>query len=182
MSNKTIFLVSVIVILTASLLFTSCKQCKKEEQNTTPTTDTTSTSNLNINTIDAPHGDTSLIPVLGGILENAFASAQTKDYSTLGAQMVYRGPIEQRHGADVFNVKNSYEKSVVKVTADVFNKWTNGAESIDYTRVFELPQPDGRTLEVLEVIIVYPKKIDRKFFGFLLINNEYKIADVTSYL
>jgi hypothetical protein len=64
----------------------------------------------------------------------------------------------------------------------VFSKWTTGAESIDYSRVFEMQQPDGRTLEVLEVIIVYPKKIDRKFFGFLLINNEYKIADVTSYL
>jgi hypothetical protein len=180
---KTKVLLTGIMILLISALFStsSCKQCKKEQQPVS-TTDTTAAPNLNVNTIDAPHGDTSLIPVLGGILEHAFALAQTKDYAALGAQMVYRGPVEQRHGVDVFDVKNSYDKNIVKVTAEVFNKWTTGAESLEYARVFQLPQPDGRTLEVLEVIIVYPKKIDRKFFGFLLINNEYKIADVTSYL
>ena len=33
-----------------------------------------------------------------------------------------------------------------------------------------------------DVIFVAPKSIDRKFFGFLQLNNEWKIADVTSYL
>jgi hypothetical protein len=171
------------VLLTVVYTLPSCKQCKKDKSDSTVSTDSTTTAiNPNIKTIDAPHGDTTLIPILANILEQAFEASQKKDYEKLGLLMVYRGPDDKRHGDDVFRAKNKYEKGVVKITADVITKWTTGAESIDYTRVFELQQPDGRTLQVLEVIVAHPKHLDRKFFGFLLIGEEYKIADVTSYL
>lgn len=171
------------IMLAVISLLPSCKQCKKDKTDGTTTSDTTYVlNNPNINTIDAPHGDTTLIPVLSGILQQAFEAAQQKDYDKLSSLLVYRGADDKRHGSDIFNTKNAYEKSVVKITGEVFNKWTAGAESVEFARVFELPQPDGRTLQVIEVIIVFPKKIERKFFGFLQIGNDYKIADVTSYL
>lgn len=179
--NKWIITLGITVV--AISLFPSCKQCKKDKTNGTTTSDTTSLlNNPNIKTIDAPHGDTTLIPVLSGILQQAFEAAQQKDYDKLGSLLVYRGADDKRHGSDIFNTKNAYEKSVVKITGEVLDKWTAGSESVEFARVFELPQPDGRTLQVIEVIIVFPKKIERKFFGFLQIGNDYKIADVTSYL
>lgn len=185
MKNKTLTLSIFLAFAAAGYIAAvqSCKSCKKEKPSAAPiVTDTTGSVNPNIKTIDAPHGDTSLIPVLAEVLDKAFKAGKQKDYAAFGTYVVYRGADEKRHGYDVFNVKNSYEKNVVRITADVFAKWSTGTQSIDYARVFELPQPDGRTLQVLEVIFVYPKKVDRKFFGFLPINNEYKIADVTSYL
>ncbi|MCW5908614.1 MAG: hypothetical protein KIS94_12200 [Chitinophagales bacterium] len=182
MNRKTTILLVALLLTSVAFISQSCKSCKKEKESEATTSDSTALpGNLNVNTIDAPHGDTSLIPILADVLTKTFEAAQKKDYAAFGSYIVYRGPDDNRHGYDVFNVKNNYEKNIVKITADVFTKWS-GAEAMDYTRVFELPQPDGRTLTVLEVIMVYPKKVDRKFFGFLLINNEFKIADVTSYL
>lgn len=182
--NKTIWLITLSVFaLALMVVLPSCKSCKKPKEETTVVTDTTSNIPLtNSGTLTTPHGDSALIPVFAGILEQAFEASRKKDYETLSSLVLYRGPDMQRHGTDVFRIKNSYDKTIVRMTGEVFSKWTTGTESIDYTRVFELPQPDGRTLEVLEVIIVYPKKIDRKFFGFLQVDGTYKIADVTSYL
>lgn len=172
-------------ILIGVLLSTpSCKQCNPGKAGTTAAnTDSTTTLPLiPSNTLTAAHADSSLIPILSEVLDSAFAASRKKDYASLASLIVYRGTDSTRHGTDVFSLKNSYEKNIVRITSDVFSKWASGTNSIDYSRAFEMPQPDGRSLIVLEVIFVYPKTIDRKFFGFLLINNEYKIADATSWL
>jgi hypothetical protein len=176
--------VSALVILAtvASLLFmhSSCKSCKKEDKPVS--TDTTSVFTAPVNSINLPHADTAVIPVLAKVLDEAFEASSKKDYNKLGSLIVYRGPDSTRYGYAVFNAKNSYDKKSLSITADVFNKWNTNVDSRDYARVFALAQPDGRTLPVLEVIFVSKKTVDRKFFGFLEINGEYKIADVTSNL
>ncbi len=158
------------------------KASYKKPEVTAPVTDTNTVSLKPSGTLTLPHADTSVIPLLTQVLDTAFAASSSKDYSRLGSLIVYRGPDQNKHGYDVFNAKNSFDKAVLKITADIFSKWNKGVESVEYSRAFELPQPDGRTMTVLEVIFVSPKTIDRKFFGFLQINNEWKIADVTSYL
>jgi len=175
--------VFVVLIVTGSLLLvnSSCKSCKKEDKPVA--TDTTTVPGTPpVNTIDLPHADTSVIPILSAILDEAFDASSKKDYNKLASLIVYRGPDTKRYGYDVFNAKNNYDRKAVSITADVFNKWNKNVESRDYARVFALDQPDGRTLPVLEVIFVSPKSVDRKFFGFLEINGEFKIADVTSNL
>jgi len=64
----------------------------------------------------------------------------------------------------------------------VFNKWSGGVDSRDYPRVFEMDQPDGQKMEVLEVIFVSKNRVNRKFFGFVKAKGDYKIIDVTSNL
>ncbi len=176
--------ISVVAVLlaVASLLFTysSCKSCKKEDKPVV--TDTTSVSTPPVNTINLPHADTAVIPVLAKVLDEAFEASGKKDYNKLGSLIVYRGPDQTRYGYSVFNAANKYDKKSLSITADVFNKWNRNVESREYARVFALDQPDGRTLPVLEVFFVSKKTVDRKFFGFLEINGEYKIADVTSSL
>jgi hypothetical protein len=70
----------------------------------------------------------------------------------------------------------------LRITGEVFNKWNKDIDSREYARVFEMDQPDGRTMPVMEVIFVSKRNIDRKFFGFLQVKDEWRIADVTSYL
>ncbi len=172
---------------TALLLFfqSSCKYFKKDDEKTT-SSDTTavaaSPSPPPVNNINLPHADSSLVPILKEILTNAFDASNKKDYKTLASLIVYRGPDVKRYGYATFDAKNAYDRKAVAITADVFNKWNKNIESLDYARVFALDQPDGRTLPVLEVIFVSRKNVHRKFFGFLEINGEFKIADVTSNL
>ena len=183
--NKIVLVVAVCaMLLSLIIMLPSCKSCNKPKEVTPPASDTITvpTTNMNTGTLTTPHGDSTLIPVFTDILEKAFAASKAKDYENLGSLMVYRGSDKKRHGLDEFRTKNAFDKSVVKVTAEVFSKWSSGAESVEYTRVFQLPQPDGRALQVMEVIFIHPKKMDRKFFGFLEIDGSYKIADVTSYL
>lgn len=184
MKRRTGIIWGVVILIGLLLSAPSCKQCNKEKEgNVSTNADSTSTTNLlPSNTLSAAHADTSFIPILSKVLDQAFEASRNKDYATLASLIVYRGTDSHRHGTDVFSQKNSYEKGIIRITGDVFSKWTTGTTSIDYSRVFEMPQPDGRSLVVLEVIFVHPKNIDRKFFGFLLINNEYKIADATSWL
>jgi hypothetical protein len=167
-----------------SLLFvhSSCKSCKKEEKPVTTDSTTTTTAPPPVANFNIPHADSSLIPVFTEILTTAFEASAKKDYNKLASLIVYRGPDAKRYGYDVFNAKNAYDRKAVSITADVFNKWTRNVENIEYARVFALDQPDGRTLPVMEVIFISPKYLDRKFFGFLEINGEYKIADVTANL
>lgn len=158
----------------------SCKWFKKEDKPTIA--DTTQLTTSAPTTTQLPHADTSIIPVLSNILDEAFTASKAKDYAKLGSLIVYRGNDMNRYGYDVFNTKNSTERKVVSITAEVFNKWNAGVENRDYARVFSLSQPDGRTLPVMEVLFVSKKNMHRKFFGFLEINGELKIADVTSNL
>lgn len=180
MVKKLLIAVLAVASIGAIGVFSSCKGCKKDAA--VATVDTTATVSAPVDMITTPHGDSSLIPVFAKLLDDAFAASKSKDYAKLASLMIYRGPEPTRHGQDIFSLKNSYEKGIVKVTADVFNKWTAQAETREYPRVFTMPQPDGRNMDVLEVIFIGPKKVDRKFFGFLPINGEYKIADVTSHL
>lgn len=160
----------------------SCKSCNKEEKTATAIDTTAVSVRPPVNTINLPHADSSLIPVLTKILNDAFDASNKKDYKTLAQLIVYRGPDVKRYGYAVFDAKNPYDRKAVSITADVFNKWTRNVESMEYARVFALDQPDGRTLPVLEVIFISQRNLNRKFFGFLEINGEYKIADVTSNL
>ncbi|MES2619650.1 MAG: hypothetical protein V4615_02280 [Bacteroidota bacterium] len=182
MKNKFILVTTGLLLCFAVVHFSSCKSCKKEEPAAVVTADTTTSSFRPPNTIDLPHADTSLIPFLTIVLDAAFDASAKKDYTALASLVIYRGPDSLKFGYDVFNVKNKYDKALVRITADVFNKWNKDLQSREYARVFEMGQPDGRSMPVMEVIFVYPKSMDRKFFGFLLINEEWKIADVTSYL
>jgi len=180
---KKVLTILLVGVSTCGILFTtSCKSCNKDKKEASSETKVDTAAAAPIRAINADHGDTSMIPILSKVLDDAFAASKQKNYAALAPYIVYRGPDSLRHGNDGFTLKNSYEKSIIKITADVFNKWNNNLESLDYGRVFELPQPDGRPMPVLEVIFISKKKVDRKFFGFLLVNGEYKIADVTSFL
>ena len=166
-----------------SLNFISCKSCSKDKQAEVPKSDSIPQSTfVPNNTLTLPHTDTSLIPVLSKVVDDAFDASEKNDYNALGKLLVYRGPDESKFGYDVFDARNKYDRNLLRITADVFTKWNKGVETRDYTRAFEMGQPDGRTMPVLEVVFSAPKKIERKFFGFLLINDEWKIIDVTSYL
>lgn len=172
-----------VVIGLISLLLFSCKSNEKEEPVAVTSSDTTSAFQMQpSNTLTLPHADSAVIPLLTQVLDEAFVASKAKDYNKLATLIVYRGPDEKRMGNDVYNSKNNFDKSLMKITADVFNKWNKDVTGLEYARAFELDQPDGRKMTVLEVIFVAPKSIDRKFFGFLQLNNEWKIADVTSYL
>jgi len=174
-----LFLSGVLMLLVFN---SSCKSCKKEDKPAT-TIDTTAMSvRPPVNNITLPHADSSLIPILAEILNTAFDASAKKDYKTLAKLIVYRGPDMKRFGYAVFDAKNPYDRKAVSITADVFNKWVRGLESVEYARVFALDQPDGRTLPVLEVIFISQHNTHRKFFGFLEIDGEFKIADVTSNL
>lgn len=176
---KKVILFSVFALsLSALFMFSSCKSCNKKATDVVPVADTTSSF---INTPSAPHADTSIIPLLARVLDDAFAASAKKDYAAFASYIVYRGPDSMRHGYDVFKLNNTYEKNIVKITADVFNKWSSGKTRSD-VQVFEMQQPDGRSMLVLEVVFTAPKFIDRKFFGFLAIGSELKIADVTSWI
>lgn len=168
--------------LVFSAMLFSCKSNKKEETAAVVSTDTSSFTMQPSNTLTLPHADSAVIPELTKVLDEAFVASKAKDYNKLSTLIVYRGPDEQRMGYDVYNFKNSFDKTLIKITADVFNKWNKDVTGLEYARAFELDQPDGRKMTVLEVIFVTPKTIDRKFFGFLQLNKEWKIADVTSYL
>lgn len=153
MFKKLVFVALVLSTVVTLGVFSSCKGCKKE----TPTTniDTTTATAAPIDMITTPHGDTSLIPVFTQILDDAFAASAKKDYVALGKLMVYRGGADmQRFGNDVFNATDPYEKAIVKATADVFNKWNKGVQTKEYPRVFSMQQPDGRELQVLEVLFI----------------------------
>lgn len=176
-----------LVAVLAVGLFTlnACKSCKKDKETPVVNTQDSSGTALNNmpNTLNLPHADTTMIPVLKEVLEKAFDASLQKDYNALAGYIIYRGPEEKRHGMDVFRNKGEYEKSIVRITSDVFAKWNTGLVSREYPRVFELQQPDGRPLLVMEVIFIYDKKVDRKFFGFLeLPQKGYLIADVSSWI
>ena len=181
MKNKLIFIAGILFLFVMTVHLSSCKSCKKEESAQAISTDTTSSVPIH-NSINLPHADTSLIPFLTQVLDEAFDASAKKDYSKLSSLIVYRGPDSLRFGYDVFNAKNKYDKNLVRITADVFNKWNKDVVAREYGRVFEMGQPDGRSMPVMEVIFASPKNMDRKFFGFLQIGEEWKIADVTSYL
>lgn len=159
----------------------SCKSCNKKSDSAQVSADTAQTATA-VNPINLPHADTSLIPVFSKILDSAFEASSRKDYRTLGSFIVYTGPDANRFGKDVYNTKNSYEYNVMRITADVFNHWNSGLDSRDYSRVFEYNQPGAMDMQVLEVLFVSRKKVDRKFFGFIRIGDRYKVADVTSSL
>ena len=168
-----------VLIALLPVAISSCKSCNKSNTPDITKSDTTTTSTP-AHSINLPHADTSLIPVFSKILDEAFDASAKKDYDKLATYIVYRGINQARFGNDVFNTKHNDEKAVVKITSEVFNKWNAGIDTRDYPRVFDYSQPNTKPMMVLEVIFVSKKKIERKFFGFIKINDDYKIADVTS--
>jgi protein gp37 len=178
-------LVAAGVVFIASAGFSSCKSCNKGGDTKEVHADSASIPVVPHvqNAINLPHADSSLAPVFAKIMDDVFDASRKKDYVKLASYLVYRGPDMKRFGYSVFNTKNAYERTVVKITAEVFNKWNSDCETKDYARIFTLQQPDGRNMDVLEVIFVSRKGVDRKFFGFLpLTKDDYKIVDVTSNL
>lgn len=178
--NRTIIIITVFIVLLSIGGGWFWYSKKGDYKPIAPTVDTSSSSKVDV--ITAPHADTSLIPVLSKVLEEALAYSQMKEYDKLANMLVYRGPDQQRYGYDVFNSKNKQEKETVRLTSDVFAKWHSGVASVEYPRVFDLDLPDGRKMIVLEVIFISEKSINRKFFAFIEIDGQYKIGDVTSYL
>jgi len=178
------FLAVVFIILSATGSFSSCKSCKKGSETKEEHTDSVAVPAPHVqNPITLPHADSALAPVLAKVMDDVFDASKKKDYARLASYLIYRGPDMKRFGYSVFNVKNAYELTVVKITGEVFNKWSSNCETKDYARIFSLQQPDGRDMTVLEVIFVSKKGVDRRFFGFLpLTKDDYKIVDVTSNL
>lgn len=183
MFNKWLVLLGVVLGLGFAASLQSCKGCNKEKTDAV-VADTTTVANNTVpgfGTVTAPRGDTALIPILAKILDDAFAASQKKDYAALASFIVYRGPDSMRYGMDVFTYKTPYEKAIMKTTGDVLNKWNKDVESVDYTRVFEVPGEAG-PVPVMEVLFISRKQINRKFFVFVPIGQEYKIAEITSML
>ena len=171
-----------IITLTGSIGFSSCKTDKKTTE-AVVTTDSTAATPHVPSAINLPHADSSLAPVFAKIMDDVFDASKKKDYTKLASYLIYRGPDMKRFGYSVFNPKNAYERNVVRITAEVFNKWNSTAETKDYARIFTLQQPDGRDMDVLEVIFVSKNGVNRRFFGFLpLSKDDYKIVYVTSNL
>ena len=176
---------AVLFVFASAISFSSCKSCNKPGTDSTTKTDSTATPAVQapLNNINLPHADSSLAPVLAKVLDDIFDASKKKDYAKLGSLLVYRGTDMKRFGYDVFNTKNAYERGVVKVTADVFNKWNNNCENREYARIFSLPQQDGREMVVAEVMFISSRGVSREFFGFLpLKEKDYKLIDVTSNL
>lgn len=187
MAKKGIALLfTLLIIIISTIVLPSCKSCKKNTEAKEGPKDTTAIqSGPHVQSINLPHADSALAPVLGKIMDGVFEASRKKDYTTLASYLIYRGPDMQRMGYSTFNAKNTYERNVVRITADVFNKWNGRSETKDYARIFSLPQPDGRNMVVLEVIFVSREGVDQKFFGFLPLTkdkDDYKIADITSSL
>lgn len=179
MVKKYLIAILVVTCIGGISVFSSCKGCKKETPAATPI-DTTATVSTPVDMITTPHGDSALIPVFVQILDEAFAASKAKDNAKLASLLMYHGPDEKRHNLDVHALKDKYEIGIVKTTAEVFNKWNANVESREYPRVFSMPLPDGTSIEMLEVMFIGPKKVDRKFFGFEQINGSYKISNITS--
>lgn len=175
-------IVFLVVLLGAcTVYFTGCKGCKKEEETTTTATTDTTANNLN-NVALPPRGDTTLIPILTQVLDSAFNFSAKKNYAGLASLMVYRGAEQNRAGTDVYTLKTKDDKEVVKITAEVFNKWNGSAEGREYIRIFEVPTMNGVGMVMLEVIFVGKADFNRKFFGFLKVNGNYRIAEIISSL
>ncbi len=180
MNFKPVYPIVIGILLCAVYVLPSCNS--KKTESTVAKTDTTATSTTPVNTINLPHADTSLIPILAKVIDDALDASAKKDYNRLGSLIIYIGPDMNRLARDVYRPKNPYEKNVMRITGDVFNKWNRDIESKDYTRVFEMDQPNGVKMPVLEVLFVSKKSVDRKFFGFLNTANGYKILDVTTHI
>jgi hypothetical protein len=180
---KKISVFAVVAVFIALLVLpSSCKWFKKEEKPVAVDSITTAAPTTPVNTINLPHADSSLIPVLTKILDEAFEASAKKDYAKLASLLVYHGPDPTRYGQAVFNIQSTHDKKVVTVTGEVFNKWNRNVEMRECARIFSLPQPDGTELPVLEVLLISKKTLDRKFFIFLSLGGSYKILEVTSRL
>lgn len=160
----------------------SCKSCNKKDDNTVKPADTAQANLSNSGTLTLPHADTTLIPLLASVIDEAFDASSKKDYKRFANCIIYRGPDSLRYFTDVFTYNTPYEKQLVKITSDAFNKWSKDVESRDYNRIYDVPLPDGSSMPFLEVIFIGPKNTHRKFFGFLPVGQEFKIAEVTSTL
>ncbi len=186
MMKKGIALVGIAaVILITSMGFSSCKSCNKADNGQATHVDSiaTSTAAPAVNAINLPHADSSLAPVIAKVMDDVFEASKRKDYNKLASYLIYRGPDMKRLGFSVFNPKDAYERNVVRITGEVFNKWTSGCETIDYARIFDMSQPGGQNLAGLEVIFVSKKGVNRKFFIFTVLDkDQVKIVEVTSNL
>jgi len=176
------FIVFAVVLAIGAASFSACKQCNKKTETVVEPYDSTAVSLRPENSVEAPRADTSVIPMLAEVLDKVFEVSVKKDYAALGSMLVYRGPDQKRLGIDVHSLKNNYDKTIVRITGETFAKWKKTSTSIDYGRVFEMPQAGGNSMLVLEVLFVGEKNLNRKFFGFVIIEDDFKIIDVTSYL
>jgi hypothetical protein len=171
-------------VLISSIALQSCKGSNKKDDAQVTQTDSTHAFVAPPSVLggpNLPHGDSTLVPILSKVLDEVLDASKNKDYTKLASYLVYRGPDTKRFGYDVFNAKNAYDRNVVRITGEVFNKWNKDVESKDYARIFSMQQPDGRAMNVMEVIFVSKKGVNRKFFGFIDFGQgNYKIVDVTS--
>jgi hypothetical protein len=174
---KRFFLLAPVIVISLY----SCKSCNKSDADVEVKPDTTA-AQAQVNSISLPRADTSFIPLFSKILDDAFDASSKKDYNKLAGMIIYRGPDSTRFGKDVFNGSDRDELAVVRLTSGVFNQWNAGVDSRDYARVFDYNQPGAVPMKVLEVIFVSRKKVNRKFFGFIRLGEEWKIADITSSL
>lgn len=179
MIKKLAVLSVLVAVASLLLLHTSCKGCKKEEKPVTTDSVSARPSTAPINNINLPHADTSLIPILSQILDETFEASAKKDYSKLATSFVLVTP----DGFVPYTTKDKELKKLISITSEVLNKWNRGVEKREYLRVFELTQPNGMSLPVMEVIFASKKSFYRKFFVFApLENGEYKVLDIVSNL
>jgi hypothetical protein len=160
------------------LLHTSCKSCKKEEKPAVTTTDTVTTAPP-VSTISLPHADTTLIPVLSAKMDEVYSLSLKKDYNKLAECFVLVTP----DGFIPYNAKDKHQRKLISITSDVLNKWNKGVEQREYLRVFELTQPNGMKLPVMEVVFTSKSTFYRKFFVFAQVGEtDFRVLDIVSNL
>lgn len=176
--NKTLALLLSVALVMGLATFYSCKQCKKEESKPVPTDTTVTTTPVKV--IDLPNADSTLIPIVSEVLQNAFAASTKKDMAKLATYLIYTGIDTLRYGKDTYKINKKEDKELVMLTSQGFNRWTANTTSIDYSRCLQQPLFTGDTMVIMEVFFNREKEFNRKFFGFLKLGNDYKIVTVSS--
>ena len=79
------FIVALAFISILAGTLSGCKSCKKSDAGQASHSDTTaaSTNTAPLNSINLPHADTSLIPILSKQLDAIFAASTAKDYNKM---------------------------------------------------------------------------------------------------
>ncbi|MFN8299929.1 MAG: hypothetical protein U0T75_12550 [Chitinophagales bacterium] len=173
---------AVVVIAVLAIVVSGCKG-KKGDGGTKPSDTTSVAQNPTPGTLTLPHADSTLIPVLGAVVDEVFTALAKKDNKAFASYFIYRGPDSLRVMNDVFGVSTPFERDWVRITAAAFTKWNKDVESREYTRIYLVPLSEGVQMPVLEVVFISPKSVNRKFFGFLQVaENDFRILEVTSQL
>lgn len=170
------------LILLACILLVSCKNSKNENENT----DGSNTDSLVVEnpTIEEKQPedliqekDVNELNEVQKQVQLLLESCVTKNYTSAGETIMYRGADEKRMSYDNFDVSNAKELATVKTTCDVLTNWLGASK--DYEFVSFKSDTLGKEVQY-EVEVMFKNKklgMSRHFFyykktstGLLLFN------------